>query len=126
LANMELEMRMASANDMLFIASNDAEIQDLIEGTRNLARIPASGPTGRLVVDLSAFMQNLKSLAPAGQSSPTPPEDLGKISVQFDTKEGRLSTRTSFDIGLIQKLISTIQAAVQSNAPNNAEGAGTL
>jgi len=130
LDNINLEMRMASLNDMLFIASSDAKIRDLIEGTRNLVPVPASGPTGRLVIDMSAFLKNLKSLIPHEPPTPNLPEDLGEITTYFDLKEGRLATRTSFQIDLLNKLMSAIMANfAQGNMPmegENIEGAGGL
>ncbi len=127
LDNMNIEMRMASVNDYLFIASRDSEIEELIRGTKNLPLRPATGPTGRMVLDMSALMQSLKTVMPAGQAPSELPEDLGKISIEFDLKDGRIATRTSLDIDMIQRLVSSIAAAATAgNTPDNAASPETL
>lgn len=122
---MNIELRMASLGDLLFIASSDAEIQNLIDGTRDLAPVPAGSPTGRLVLDLTKLMHNLKPLLTEGQPAPGYPDDLGKVATSFDLRDGKMTTRTSLDIDLIRKLISAVASQVpQGGAPTEGEDTG--
>ncbi|MEJ2245555.1 MAG: hypothetical protein P8Y80_05640 [Acidobacteriota bacterium] len=120
--NLALEMRMAAINDLLFMASDDAKIGEFINGTRSLVRSPASGPTGRFTLDLSALLGDIQSLLPTEQSSVALLDNLGKISSQFEMKNGTLRTRTSFNTEGLGKLISAFGAMVTQQNMNQTEG----
>lgn len=123
--NKMMELRLASLDDLIFIASSDAEIRDLIDGTRNLVPKPASGPTGRLVLDLEKLVGNLKPPVTQGQPGSELPEDLGKIATSFEIKDGKLATRTSVQIELIKKLLSAVASQVpQGGEPRKSENTG--
>ena len=120
--NLVLEMRMAAIDDLLFIASDDAKIEEFINGTRSLVRSPASGPTGRFTLDLSALLRDIQSLLPTEQSSVALPDNIGKISSQFEMGNGTLRTRTSFNTEGLAKLISVFGAMVTQQNQNQTEG----
>jgi hypothetical protein len=120
--NLALEMRMAAIDDLMFIASNDAKIEEFINGTRSLIHSPASGPTGRLTLDLSALLRDIQSLLPTEQPSVALPDSLGKISSEFEMNNGSLRTRTSFNAEGLGKLISAFGAMVTQQNKNQTEG----
>jgi hypothetical protein len=120
--NLALDMRMAAIDDLLFIASDDAKIGEFINGTRSLVHSPASGPTGRLILDLSALLRNIQSLLPTEQSSVALLDNLGKISSQFEMKNGTLKTRTNFDTEGIGYLISAFGAMITQPNKSQTEG----
>jgi hypothetical protein len=125
LKNMEIELRMASVDDLIFIASSDAEIGELIDGTRNLVSSPYSGPTGSLVIDLSKLMTRLEPLVTQAQPAPAFPEDLGRIETSFEIKDGTLTTRSRFNMDMIRKMISAVASQIpQGGASNEGENTG--
>jgi hypothetical protein len=111
-----MEMRIAAVDDLLFIASNDAKINESINKTRNLILIPANGPTGRFTLDLAALFKGIQTTLPPEQASIPLLENLGKITAQFDVQNGKLATRTIFNMEDIKKLVSALSAlAAQIN-----------
>lgn len=122
-------LRLAATDGLLLIANDDAGIAELIEGTRNRNPVPAGGPTGRLEMDMSRLLKSIKSLVPQKDTAAEFPEDLGKIMVSFDMKDGMLTTRTSFDIELFNKLAAALKTNAAKNNGQQQEtdtGGGTL
>lgn len=111
-----LEMRMAAAGNLLFMASSDRRIGDLITMSHSLVAVPAQGPTFSFDLDLGAFFKEIKSMLPPGKASNPLPSDLGKITVQGDIGNGKLATQTSFNIAELQKLVSAIGSAAARKA----------
>ncbi|MEJ2108446.1 MAG: hypothetical protein P8Z37_00750 [Acidobacteriota bacterium] len=126
LDNMEIEMRFAAVDDLVFITSSDAEIKDLIDGTSNLTPVPASGPTGSMALDIAALLNTVKSMMPPGQPVPEFPEDLGPITTTFDMKDGRLATRTRIGMDMINKLVSYIAAEASKAKPESTQSPGAI
>jgi len=119
-----VEMRLASVGDLLFMTSNDATIEKFINGTRSLFPSPARGPMGRITVDLAALFKGIQSLVPSGQPSNALPDNLGKITTQFEMKNGQLKIRTRFSISEIISLISAF--GVQSDTRPNTQSGGAI
>ena len=115
LDNMDFEMRMASVNGLMFLATSDAEIGESIAGTRNLVSVPAEGPTGQFVVDIGRLMKSIQALMPQDKPAPNLPDDLGKITVRFDVENGTLKTRTSLGREFIETMIQSIKEAASRN-----------
>ena len=115
LDNMDFEMRMAAVNELMFIATSDAEIGESIAGTRNLVPVPAEGPTGQFVIDLGKLLTNIQALIPPDQTAPELPDNLGKITVRFDIENGTLKTRTSLGKDFITKMIESIKEAASQS-----------
>ena len=111
-----METRIAAVDDLLFMASNDAIINESINKTRNLILTPANGPTGRFTLDLAALFKGIQTTLPPEQASIPLLENLGKITAQFDVQNGKLATRTIFNMEDIKKLVSALSAlAAQIN-----------
>jgi hypothetical protein len=121
-ADMAFEMRIAGADNLIFFASNDAKLESLITRSRNVAAAPAQGPTMSFDMDLGAFLKDIQSLIPPEKITAPFPVDLGSISMQADVKDGKLATRTSFNIAEMQKLAAFFAAAA-SKAKAEAGGA---
>ncbi len=122
LANQAFEIRMAGADNLIFIASDDAKMETLITKARGMAAAPFQGPTMSFDIDLGAFFKDIQSLMPPDKVTTPFPVDLGKMSMQADVKDGKLATRTSFNIAEIQKLMAFFAAAA-SKAKAEAGGA---
>lgn len=116
---LNMEFRMAAVDDLIFIASDDAKIEKSINGTRSLVTSPARGPMGRFTIDLTSLFQGIRSLLPPEMASFPFPDNIGKIAAQYEVQNGTLTTRTSFNISDINRLVSTIgsQIAKQKPAP---------
>jgi len=111
-----LDMRLAAVDDLLFFASNDAKMESLISRGQNLASIPAKGPTVEFEIELGAFFRDIQSMIPAKDGSIPWPEDPGKLSIQSEMRDGKLITRTSFNIAEMSKLMSAIQSRAAGKA----------
>lgn len=114
-----MEMRIAAIDDLMLIASDDAGIEKLISGTRNLVSTPAGGPLGRVEFDMGSYLKGIQPLMPAKQNTAAIPENLGNMTMLIGMYNGKLSIQTSFNVQLIDRLISTIGAAAakQKQAP---------
>jgi hypothetical protein len=124
------EMRIAAVNDLMLVASDDAGIERLINGTRNLVSKPAVGPIGRIDLDLGSYIKGIQSLMPDSGSPASGPENLGNMTILLGMHNGKLSTQTSFSVQEMGKLVTAIGAAVskQSKTPtggNNANATET-
>jgi len=122
LANQAFEIRMAGADNLIFFASNDAKLGALITKARGMAAAPFQGPTMSFDIDLGAFFKDIQTLLPPDKVTTPLPVDLGKMSIQADVRDGKLATRTSFNIADMQKLTAAIAAAA-SKAKTEAGGA---
>jgi len=124
--NLKLNFRIAAVKDLMFMASNDASLAELINGTRNLVPSPASGPTGLVVIDTPAFFSGLMSLMPPSVPQPPFPLDLGKIEAQFTFSNGKMESETRLDPVALNKMVMAIAAqamsAKQNPAPQPAPG----
>jgi hypothetical protein len=124
--NLKLNFRIAAVKDLMFMASNDASLAELINGTRNLVPSPASGPTGLVVIDTPAFFSGLMSLMPPNVPQPPFPLDLGKIKSQFTFSNGKMESETRLDAAALTKMVMAIAAqataAKQNPAPQQAPG----
>jgi hypothetical protein len=112
-----IEMRIAVVKDMMFTASDDARLGSLMKRTRNLSDAPVGGPMGRLDMDLSAFFRGIQSLLPPG-GKPIPwPDSPVNLSMRIDMKNGKLATRTTFNVKEMGKLIDAFRALVPPPEP---------
>jgi len=118
--NLKMDFRIAAVKDLMFMASNDASLAELINGTRNLAPSPASGPTGRVVIDTPAFFSGLMSLMPPNVPPPPFPLDLGEITSQFTFENGKMESETRLDAAALTKMVMAIAAQVQAAKQNPA------
>lgn len=118
LANQALEMRMAGEDDLIFFASNDAKMEELIAKSHNLVASPAQGPTASFDIDLGAFFRDIQAMMPPEKAGNPLPGDLGKVTMQADIRDGKIATRTSFNMAEIQKLVSTISSAASKANTN--------
>lgn len=105
LDKMSFEMRLAAVGDMLLIASNDAQIEELIKIARSLVKTPAHGPTFQFDMNLGAFLKDIKSLLPPGQNTFVVPDNLGNVTMTAEMKDGQVNSRLSFNIDEIKKLV---------------------
>lgn len=109
--NIAYNTRIAAVDDLMFIASNDAGIEKLINGTRDLVSMPAGGPLGRVEFDLGSYLKGIQSLMPAKQNTAAIPENLGNMTMLIGMYNGKLSIQNSFNVQVIDRLISAIGAA---------------
>ena len=109
------EMRLASAGDMLFVASDDVKIKNLIEKARGLAMTPAQGPTTELDIKLGALLKGIQFLIPPTGPSVDWPEDIGNLKIQAEMRDGKVTSRTSINIDEIGKLFAAIKAQTIKN-----------
>jgi hypothetical protein len=122
--NRPIEFRMAAAGDMMFLAGSDARLEALITRARNLKKSPAQGPAVQVNVELGPFLQGIRSLVPSA-GTPVPwGENLGKLSMSAEMDNGRLATKTSFNMDLIPKLVAALQTMVKSQAAAAAAAGG--
>jgi hypothetical protein len=91
---------------LIFIASNDAQMGELIAKSHGLIKAPAKGPTVRFDIDLGAFFKDIQSMIPPEKLTTPLPVDLGKVTMQAEMRNGELTTQTSFNIAEMQKLIA--------------------
>ena len=124
--NLKLNFRIAAVKDLMFMASNDDSLAELISSTRNLVPSPASGPTGLVVIDTPVFFSGLMSLMPPSVPQPPFPLDLGKIVAQFTFINGKMESETRLDPVALNKMVMAIAAqamsAQQNPAPQPAPG----
>jgi hypothetical protein len=118
--NLKLNFRIAAVKDLMFMASNDASLAELINGTRNLVPSPAGGPTGRIAIDTTVLFKGLTSLMPPNVPQPPFPLDLGKIEAQFTFSNGKMESETRLDAAALNKMAMAIAAQVMSAKQNPA------
>ncbi len=123
LANQSFEIRMAGADNLIFIASNDAKMEALITKGRGMAAAPFQGPTMSFDIDLGALLKDIQTLLPPDKVTTPLPVDLGTVSMEADVKDGKMATRTSFNVADMQKLMGAIASAASKakTAPGNAD-----
>jgi hypothetical protein len=121
--NQAMEFRLAAAGDLMFVAGNDAGLESLIARSRSLKKSPAQGPTVRLDVALAPFVKGIQSLSPSALTSAALPENLGNLTMKAEMNNGKLATKTSFNMEIIPKLAAAIQAMANKQAAA-AAGAG--
>ena len=112
--SLKMDFRIAAVKDLMFMASNDASLAELINSARNLVPSPASGPTGRVVIDTSAFFNGLMSLMPPSVPPPPFPLDLGTIEAQFTFSNGKMESETRLDAAALSKMAMVIAAQAMS------------
>jgi hypothetical protein len=104
------ELRLAAVGNLLFIATDDAKMEELINKSRSLAPAPAHGPMFQVNIKLGAVM---KALTPSIQTGGTPsaalPDDLGNITMQAEMKNGHLTSQTSFNLDEMKKLAAHLK-----------------
>lgn len=124
--DLKLNFRIAAVKDLMFMASNDASLAELMNSTRDLVPSPASGPTGIFVIDTATLFSGLKSLMPPSVPQPPFPLDLGKIEAQFTFSNGKMESETRLDSVALNKMAMAIAAqaisAKQNPAPQPAPG----
>jgi hypothetical protein len=114
--NKPIEMRMAAADDMMFIASTDTELEGLVKGSRSLKKSAAQGPMIQADLDLGALLKNIQSLLPSGGTPVVLPDNLGKFTVNAEIGNGNLATRMSISIEDLRKLAATLQSLSSKKA----------
>lgn len=117
-ANQAFEMRIAGKDDLIFFASDDARMEELIAKSSNLTKSPAQGPTVRFDMDLGAFFKDIQSILPPGKAATPLPVDLGNVTMKADIGDGKIATRTSFNIAEMQKLVAAIASAASKAKPD--------
>jgi hypothetical protein len=118
------ETRLASVGDLMFFASDDAAMENLITRAGGFENTPARGPMAWFEMDLESFVEDLRSMMPSGASSSAWPANLGRLTMQADMQEGRLTTRTRFNIDDLSKLGGAFSAlAAQSLGASGGAGA---
>ncbi|MBN1363601.1 MAG: hypothetical protein JW976_02225 [Syntrophaceae bacterium] len=118
--NLKMNFRIAAVKDLMFTASNDASLAELINSTRNLVPSPASGPTGIVVIDTAAFFKGLISLMPPNVSPPPFPLDLGEIEAKFTFSNGKMESETRLDAAALNKISMAIAARAMAAKQNTA------
>lgn len=114
-ADMAFEMRMAALGDMSFLASDDAAMENLINSVSGLAGSPAAGATTQVDIDLGAIVEDIKSLLPPEVPSFPIADDLGEVIVSTTLGDGIMTSRASFNVAKLIKLITTIEAIKSQN-----------
>jgi hypothetical protein len=107
---LSIEMRMASSKDLLFIASDDVKMANLIKRAGSLVNIPAQGPTTIVDIKLGALIKGIQSLLPTQGPSFVLPDDLGNVTIKVEIKDGKLISRTSVNIDDIGKLADAFKS----------------
>jgi hypothetical protein len=110
LDKLSIEMRMAASKDLVFIASDDVKLANLIKKARGLTKTPAQGSTTLIDIKLGAFIKDIKSLFPQKGPAFVWPEDLGDVAIKAEVRDGKLTSRTSFNIDEIIKLAASFTA----------------
>lgn len=104
------QLRLAAFDNLLFIASDDARMEALINKSRALAPAPAYGPMFRVDIKLGALMKGLVSVMPSGGTNPDALQDeLGNITMQAEMKNGQLTSQTSLNIDEMKKLAANLK-----------------
>jgi hypothetical protein len=114
--NLAFEMRIAAVGDMMFAASNDAELEGLISRSRGLTKSPAHGPTIRVDLELGTFLKSIQSLSPSAGASVVWPDNLGNLTINAEIGNGKLATRTSFNIANLSKLSEAFKSMALKQA----------
>jgi hypothetical protein len=109
LNKLSIEMRMASSKDLLFIASDDVKLANLIKRARSLAKTPAQGPTTLIDIKLGVLMQGIQSLLQPNGSSHAWPDNIGNATIKAEVKDGKLISRISINIDGIGKLAAAFK-----------------
>lgn len=104
------EMRLASAGDLMFIASDDVKMANLIRTAHSLIKTPAQGPTTQVDIKLGALLKGIQSIMPTGGTSMVWPSDLGNMTMKTEMWDGKLTSRTRINIDEIRKLVSAVKA----------------
>jgi hypothetical protein len=107
---LSIEIRMASSKDLMFIASDDVKMANLIKKSRSLVKMPAQGPTILVDIKLGALIKGIQSLLPPKEASPVWPEDLGNATIKVDLKDGKLISHTSINMDEIIKVAAAFKA----------------
>jgi hypothetical protein len=104
LDKLSIEMRMAASKDLVFMASDDFKLANLIAKAHSLAKTPSQGPTTVIDIKLGSLIKGIASLFPQKSAAITLPENLSNISIKATMRNGKLISRTSINIDDILKL----------------------
>jgi hypothetical protein len=110
LDNMAFEIRIAAVGDLMFMASDDAKLEGLINRARSLKKSPAQGPISRIDLELGTFFKEIQALSPSAGASVVWPDNLGKLTTYVEMHNGKLITRTSFSLDDLRKLSTSFKA----------------
>ncbi|MDJ0722649.1 MAG: tetratricopeptide repeat protein [Desulfobacterales bacterium] len=110
------ETRLAAVGDLVLIGHNDVVMADLITRARGFQTAPAQGPMARFDFDLAAFMQGLQDMLPPGELPTTLPSDLGRLTMQAEMQDGKLATRTRFNVADLAQMGQAFSALAARQA----------
>jgi hypothetical protein len=110
LNNKAFEIRMAAVGDLLFMASDDAKLESLINGSRSLTKSSSSGSMFQLDLQLGSIIKGF--LAAFG------PNDVGNfnMTVNVDMTNGKLAAQTSLNIADLRKLSEAFSSMISKQA----------
>jgi hypothetical protein len=112
------EIRMTAIGDTMLLAPSDARLEALINKSRTLKKSPAQGPVVLADVNLGALIKGIQSLLPPTGKPLALPDDLGNLTISGEMNNGKLATRTSFNLDVLRKIAA---AAKQSSAAAGAK-----
>jgi hypothetical protein len=104
-----VEMRIAAAGDLMFIASDDVKMAALMKKGLGLVKTPAQGLTTQVDIKLGAFLKGIQSLLPPKGTAIVWPDSLSNVTMKAEMRDGKLISRTSINIDDIIKLISSVK-----------------
>jgi len=111
LNNKAIEIRMASKGDLLFMASDDANLASLINGASSLTAA-SGGPMFRFDVQLGSLIKSsLAGLASAGLPT-IDMSNIGNFNMRIDVNmaNGKLAAQTNLNVDDLRKLAESMQA----------------
>jgi hypothetical protein len=120
LNNRSLEIRMAAVGDMLYMASDDAQLESLITGTRGLAKSAAAGPMARFDLQLGTLLKGLLAgLASAGMPAVNL-DGIGNFDMTINAEmvSGTLTAQTSLNIADLRMLAEAMKQAIPVTVPD--------
>jgi hypothetical protein len=100
------EMRMATVGNLLLTAPDDKKMWKLIKTAKSLTRRTSRGPLMSVDIDTAGYLGAMAELLPTMPGGDRPMPDLGKMSYQFDMKDGWASGTLSMPIDDIKSLIT--------------------
>lgn len=109
LEKLALEMRIAAAGDLMFVASDDAKMAAAIRKSRSLATAPAQGPTTLVNIKLGSLIKGIQSFLAVKKDQPAALENLGDLAIKAEVRDGKMTTRMSLNVDEIGKLMSAFQ-----------------
>ena len=108
------ETRMTTVGNFLLFAPDDKGIQRLIEVAGSFKENPAKGPVMVVDVDMTGYLEGIKSLMPEIPVKDQPLPKMGSAVTKFDFIDGKARSTSSMRIADIKTLAVNLKKLVPS------------